>query len=435
MKQKVIYILIICFMCTTLTACQPTPQDNAVVNKNKGVLEEKINKEASSTPSFDIPENINETVYTEDGKLSIQINAGVEKLTLPEYPVYSIAPADFSQEEVDTVIKYFFKDIPLYAQNYTKSKSMINDEIVRLRAELQKMNPSDTDDVETAEAAIKQLEKAYESAPENVTRTQITSKLSVPSDVNYGTLDAFADLGYTELSSISVSNRPIFQSMFVILDKGRYFLSSASLAGKNAEGQKMTLDEAKLKAEAALDDMKIEGMTAVKIETGMTEDQSRQGYVVTFCRSVNGVSVAYNTIISNAEREDLAAKWSSDRIIVCLDDKGISAFNWLSKGKIQQVMTKNVEMISFAEIMDIARQQLKNKFAWIDPNENSDSAKTDVNIENIVLEYTCAQQKDNPDNYLLIPAWNFYVNSKEAPLLKKFYCVLSLNAVDGSVIG
>lgn len=315
MKQKVkINILIIC-AAIFLTACQPTPEKDIVVNKNEGVLESRISQEVTEAQTFDVPETVNEGVC-EGKQYSVAIDAGVQVTALSAYPVYAIAPADFTQQEVDAVIGYFFGDRPLYAPNYTKTKSMIEDELVRTKADLLGMDGSNPDDIEGAQAAIKKLEEAYASAPETAANTQITSALTVFSGIDFEALEACADIGYAEPSCISVANKPIFQSMTITLDWDRYFLASAALDGKNAEGQSMIPKEAEQKAAEALEAIGIEGMAVVGVETGMTEDQERQGYVVTFKRSVNGVPVAYNAVITYSEVVDMAAEWPSDRITV-----------------------------------------------------------------------------------------------------------------------
>lgn len=444
MKQKILNIIVICLLCIPLAACQATPQNTVVISKNQGQLEEKINKETSETKLFDIPENIKEEVYTKEGKYSIVINADVESLTMDAYPIYSIVPADFRQSEVNTVIKYFFNESPLFAENYTKSKSMIEEEIVQIRADMQNMEQSDIDDIEGAKAAIKKLEDAYDSAPETVTRSQITSKLTIPSDVDYETLDAYVDIGYSELSNIRVANWPTFQFLSIIIDKSRYFLSSALLEGQNAEGQNMTPDEAKCKAEEVLEGLDIKDMTVVRVETGMAEDQFKQGYAVTFKRSVQGVPVAYNTIIDNSEKVDMAAKWPSDLITVRLDHEGVSGFNWSHKGKVQKELSSNVEILPFDEMYEIAKQQLKNKYVWIETIDHELNYKRTVHVDRIALEYMCAQEKDKPGYYILVPAWNFYGGNtlefengrtEEEHGTRTDVCILSLNAVNGSVIG
>jgi len=432
-------MLIVCFF---TIGCQSTPENAVVINKNEGVLESKIEQEVSPNQLFDIPGSIKENVYGSEGKYSINIDASVEKIKLSEYPVYLITCNDFKQTEVDMVIKYFFKDSPLYDQNYIRSKSMILDRIVQVKAEIHNMSGEDSDDLEAAQNELNNLEREYKTAPDTAQRTQITSTLTIPSDADYESLKACADLGYKDLSTIHVSNRLKFQSIHIMVDKSRYYISSALLIDKNPEGQEMTREEAKNKAEEALDAMGIENMTAINVQTGITEDQKKQGYVVTFRRSVNGLPIALNTILNYSEKQDMSAKWRSDLITVRLDDNGISDFSWSDKGEIQKELTSDVELLTFENIIDIARQQLKNKFSWIETNNNN--SFHNIHVDRIVLEYTCIQQKDNADNYLLVPTWNFYggiqdknVNgiTREQTGLRKDICVLSINAIDGSVIG
>ena len=433
MKSKLIIVILINLMCVFLVACQPTPEKEIVENKTQSNFDEKISQQTSNPQTLNVPENISEQVYIKEGSYSIIIDANVEELTLANYPVYSIVPSDFLQNDVDMIISYFFGDSTLYAEEYVLTKSMIEDRIVQIKADLQKIAPEDIDDIEASNQALEKLLAQYDSAPETVTRTEITSKLTIPNDVDYKTLDAFVDAGYTSLSRINISNWSPFQTLSITIDETRYFLANGTLYGETAVGQNMTLEEAKKKAVDALHDIGINDMTAVRVETGMTEDQSKQGYVVTFKRSIEGVGVAHNEITSNAVSADMAAKWPSDKITIRLDDEGISAFSWSYKGEIKEELSSNVELINFSGAMEIARQQLKNKYAWLD---QSDGMQT-VKVEKIVLEYTCGQQKNNPGTYLLIPAWNFYRGPEEGISANNnfYYCVLSLNAVDGTVIG
>ncbi len=405
MSTKLITVLLaaaLLFTCFT-TACQPISESTYMVNENN-------NQQASGAPSLDIPVKVSEKVNSGEN-YPINIDADVIALNIAEYPIYSYVPCSFTQSEVDKAIAYFFNDSPLYARDFIKSKSMIVDELAQFRADLQKMDGSNPDDIEGCQAAIKELEEEYPNAPEKPIRTQITSKLTVSADADYEALDATVDLEYDELSTISVCNRSKAHFMNVNLDKSRAYNSSILLAGKNPEGQKMTPDEAKRQAEKALSDMGIEDMIAVKVEAGMTEDQSKQGYVVTFHREVNGVSVAYNNRLAMNPR-----KWTGEDITICLDDKGISHFDWFHKGQAQEELTANAQLKSFDEIMDIARQQLRDNYT------------SSADIGSIALEYTC-----DPDNCILVPAWNFYNESDYSDLSS--HRVLSINAVDGSVIG
>lgn len=445
MKRVILIFLLTGAACLGIIGCQSTPENVIVINKNEGILEEKINQKYEGENTFEIPKHIDEEIYKKEGKYSILIEADInEPEQAATYPVFSIKPDDFSQEETDRVINYFFKNTPLYAEDYTMTKDMIRDRIVQVKAEIQNMTGENSDDLTAAQENLQELEKQYETAPETIEKTEITPELVYNTELGCNVLFARADLRFNKLSSIEVNNRGLFQSMSIRLDQDRIFLSSAMLAGKKAENQQMTIKEAEDKATKVVKDLGIDNMTPVMVETGMTMDQSKQGYIVTFRQSAKGRPVALNTILDYSEKADMAAKWLSDRLRVKLDDEGVSAIEWSYKGKIQEELTSNVKMLSFTEIYDIAKQQLKNKFAWIDTAVNGMNYYQTVHIDRVVMEYACVPEKNKPECYLLIPVWNFYGGIElkiESGQTKEQYngrtdiCILSLNAVDGSAIG
>lgn len=442
MRKKILILLSLSTL-LLFTACKPTPVVTAVINKNEGVLEEKINEDYAGEIEKKTPEHIEEDIYSSPGQYSILVNADVEQPTQAAFSVYSIVPDDFTQDEIDKFISYFFGDKPLYAENTILTKEMIQERVVTIKAEMETMDDN-SDDLAGAQAALKQLEEQYKTAPTTVTQTEITSKLSIPPDADFEMLDAYVDSGYNKMSSFSVYNQRNRQSLYINIDLDRIFLGLTELAGKQAANQTMTIETAKEHAINILDEMGIENIVPVNVETGMTEDQSKQGYIVTFRQSVNGTPIALNQILNYSDSQDMSVKWSSDELRVILDDEGVSALYWIDKGKILNELNSNIELLAFNDIYDIAKQQLKNKYSWIDTSDYNINYERTVHVDRIVLEYTCAQEKDKPGYYLLVPAWNFYGGNtlkfengqtEEEQGLRKDICVLSLNAVDGSVIG
>lgn len=440
MKTSISWGCLICIICLILSGCQATPDEEIVINKDEGVLEEKINEEYEGENIFDVPEHIEEEIYTKDGLYTILINADTKVPEQSAYSIYSIVPDDFSQEEIDDILNFFFQDSPLYAKEYIKTKDMIQERIVQIKAEMKTMEEN-SDDMEAAQEAINQLEEQYDEAPETAERTLITSELTYDQELECDIL--WADTGYNELSSISVTNKQGSQRLFIYVDQERAFLRNVLLTDTNAEGQQMTIDEAEKEAVIVLNELKIENMVPIQSEIGVTEDQSKQGYIVTFRQSINGVPVASYDLLDYSQTTDMASKWHSDEIRVMLDDDGVSALIWSYKGKIIEELTPNVKMLPFDKIYDISKQQLKNKFAWIETS-GLNYFQT-IYVDGIVLEYVSAKEKNNEGSYLLIPAWNFYgdidytygngITQPQHGIKSTNTCILSLNAVDGTVIG
>ena len=141
-----------------------------------------------------MPAHITEEIYTKEGLYTVLIDADVKNPEQTAYSVYSIAPDDFTQEEVDRAIAYLFDDKPLYAEDYTLTKDMIMQKIVQIKAEMQTMEEG-SDDLEAAIYALNKLEGQYDSAPETVESRETTSELKYDPELGCTALRANADLG------------------------------------------------------------------------------------------------------------------------------------------------------------------------------------------------------------------------------------------------
>lgn len=428
-------------LCFLLAGCQKTQSDIVVIDKDEGMREEKIYQEAQEETIENLPENIEEQVYIKDGRYAITINADVIPPEKKKYSVVSVIPDDFTQNDVDKVINYFFTDSPLYAQDYIMTKDMIKEELVKIKADMSTMGEN-PDDITAAKYAIKRLEQQYLYAPEELQGKIIDAKLTFDEEMDCEVMDAYADLGYSLPSSISVNNQKASQDMRMFLDRERVYSRSVSL-GDIAQDQQMTLKEAEDYAKNTLIELGFTNLVPLKAEVGITEDQERQGYIITFRQGVDGIPVALNTMLDDLNAVNTyARKWPSDRVKIHLDDGGISAIIWNYKGSVQKELTSNAQLLPFDEIYDIAKQQLKSKFACIE-EFYMDCFQT-IHVDRVEFEYVCIKEKGKVDCYLFIPAWNFYGgiqleddsgNIKEKYNGRTDIGILSLDAVDGSVIG
>lgn len=428
-------------LCFLLAGCQKTQSDIVVIDKDEGMREEKILKEAQEETIENLPEIIEEQVYIKEGKYAITINADVMPPEKKMYCVVSVMPNDFTQNDVDTVINYFFADSPLYAQDYVMTKDMIKEQLEKIKADMSTMGEN-PDDITAAKYAITQLEQQYVNATEELQGKTIDAKLTFDEEMDCEVMDAYADLGYSLPSSISVNNQKASQDMRMFLDRERVYFSSVSLAGDIAQDQQMTLKEAEDYAKNTLIELGFTNLVPLKAEVGITEDRDKQGYIITFRQGVDGIPVALNTMLDDLNAATAyVRKWPSDRIKVHLDDEGISAIIWNYKGAVQMKTASDVQLLPFDEIYDIAKQQLKNKFARIE-EFYMDCFQT-IHVDRVEFEYVCIKEKGKVDCYLFIPAWNFYGgiqledesgNIKEKHNGRTDICILSLNAVDGSVI-
>ncbi len=147
-KRHRIYTIIMAALAAALllTACQPTPDEVVVINKNDVGEEIKNSAEKSIT----VPDAWDEQVTNENGDTYIDVNA---KISIPDtdaFCVMSVEPGKFSQEEVDKLVNYFSQGKPLSASNAKMTKTEIEARIIELKSVLSKAE-NGTEDYGTPE--------------------------------------------------------------------------------------------------------------------------------------------------------------------------------------------------------------------------------------------------------------------------------------------
>ena len=163
--------LVICLaMLASLAACQKSPEESLVVNKDLDKLIDEAQKtDTEKVDINDIVEQKYETYVTtiKDDSLGVTVNvdAKVDIPTTEHLSIFRVEQQDFTQEFIDKVRTELLGDAPLYDGSIldTRTKKVIENEIAYLRTS---MNQSE-DEVLRAEyqSKIDKLQEEYESAP------------------------------------------------------------------------------------------------------------------------------------------------------------------------------------------------------------------------------------------------------------------------------
>ena len=197
------------------------------------------------------------------------------------------------------------------------------------------------------------------------------------------------------------------------------------------------------------------------------EEETDEAYYILFSRSYNNIPTTYVGLDSMSS--DYDEPTYLEQISVIIDDDGIMSVTWTGNGSGQGILNENVELLSFQEAMERFAQQITLEYSFEDEEEDDFIQGMTIYIKKITLGYMEIQQKDSNTN-ILIPAWNFFgfstteYDEKRAREIWEFdgeteaeieerlqehinnnlkkvesgVCgldsILSLNAVDGSVI-
>ncbi len=151
-----------------------------------------------------------------------------------------------------------------------------------------------------------------------------------------------------------------------------------------------------------------------------------------------------------------------ETITIEMDDTGILLFAWSSPMKIMKKQSEHAALMPFDEVTSRIVQQLKVHKMW-DANNEGETEYIDsrrLQISKIKLSYLLIEKENDLNSYYLMPAWNvcgdmFYHYVEDYPtgehdtyiLDENFernawrerndtrdYAILTLNALDGSVI-
>lgn len=160
---------------------------------------------------------------------------------------------------------------------------------------------------------------------------------------------------------------------------------------------------------------------------GMDYDSS---YVVLLTRRVDGVPLLPSLFQDMAywgERTDLfAPPVGYERVEVNLDREGsVVRFGWKNFWE-QSGEPVPQTLLPFEDILTIARTVLPLKYLWLEPF----TELLDISVTRVELGYMALLQRDT-QRFALTPVWTFYGDGE---MLPSFQDVLTVNAVDGTVI-
>jgi hypothetical protein len=160
-----------------LTACQPTPEKNIVINKNNKQFEKLIKITAQPNQKIEYPLSFKDNFMSKDNRVNITIDANVNVPSVEKFPIFKINPIPITHDIVELAVEHFMQEDNGYYPRNTLTKSEIESEIIRIKSTL-----SDKDkimeicgDTETYDIAIenynsilKEYEERLISAPDAV---------------------------------------------------------------------------------------------------------------------------------------------------------------------------------------------------------------------------------------------------------------------------
>jgi hypothetical protein len=444
-------LLSVCF----LTACQGTPENNAVVQKGNS-LEEGIKQTAPSTDQT-VGENDTEERWeyqkAYDSGNRLNVDAVIINKNKADIPVISVCEKPFEGgQQLKSIVDVFCPGAKVL-ENVGFTKQHLDQEILEVKELIFRVEndmplyqgtteiiPDNQKEnfLQQLNDAIEYYEQELETAPDI-------------SEVDEASFE-FREEGYSFQSNMQavIDDRVVYFD-FVNWDKpgSDFYLRDAkyesdeqiaSFKSPSSLSDDDTFLKEKETIDAILREMGIDYMALDSVS------KNKHGYCFYYTREANDFQETYaKTYLGEVQTEGEVAMdlFESEHFEIETRDGQVVKANWHNPTEVIKEDNSNVRVLPWEQIQEIYKKQMDY---MLSPDSESAGESdgmiflkdTEIHINKIELGLTKVLMKDSGGDYKLIPAWSFmgydthYV--QEGPEHGSDICFLTINAIDGTVI-
>jgi hypothetical protein len=431
-----------------LCACQPTPEEEVVVNKaDQQQMLSDAEKQDGRMEIVDLyerlgaPKEYKASLSGTEGRLQVEVDA---KVLLPEgeLPIVRVEPRVMSRSDVLAYVDAVFSPDMQFVDSNSgnwQTKGFYAHEIEKAKWAMDHWNDGgsiiyDMDCNSPSDVQEKWLNKYYmqqAEAPETAPRIErsdldMTWIVATSDDVNF--------------SAMFVAVNPWDNSVERI-DYIRSIFDNPNVHWMQNVPNGIREQDAKAAAEAFLEKLPVEGLTLrVAVPEIYSDDYSRQVPCWRFY---------YTREFSGAEESFTNSEYTSDseynhqRAVECLmivvDEQGVAGFRYNAPQNVLETVSERTSLLPFSKI-----EEIFNRMILVYNNRlndgTQDEARWTYHITSIRLGLVNIAE-ENAETGLLIPAWDFmgywhseYKNWIEDISTNEQHSFLTINAIDGSII-
>lgn len=477
MKRLLIFLLSL-----VLLACMPTPEQDVVINKVEGYLEETIAETtpvpvyataqtdsaqpdgaplASDAPAVTLRSILNAPEHCVDsaegkvfgGTLQVQIDADVEVPNVSAVPVFTVREKLFSAEEKARMTKLVLGDGPYC--NFNLERYYKDSDKANIDEELKRIQELD-DRIFGENFPYDEYRKGYEHNLNNY----LESYNSLPEP---GPMQPWTGSFNAEHLAVADENNNT-----VSFDKGAFYLHNSvsdSTIAFNAKRMPET-DEERQAADAAVAVYSSLSEIPFRV-TGIVGDSEgfNELYEGVAKRPIEQYSVSLAPVFADIPAYSYSAYHGSDTgqqaagvlsddydnpvrpmyVDALVENGKVVALNWYNVYEIVGTENENVTLLPFETVLEKFKKQVYYSI-YFDPPEAGEPEGTMVMVvEQIRLSYMRVKKPDSDECYLL-PVWDFmgydynpaYKHDAHDLIGTKSWfshqSLLTINAIDGSII-
>jgi len=462
MKKKTMRVLSAALAVTLLSGCGAaqtnTPAETSV---NQAMLLEKSAQPQESAYTF--PEKFTGDWTGQEGKLTIHADAQVVAELGTALPTATVEPREFTQEDVDNLLKVFLKGEPLYSHVQTKQE--LQGHLDYINSPDWTSDPGKPSDPASLEARRKELNAWYTAeiakAPEEKPVIHGFYDSDEPNEVS-GT--ATVD-GIKWCVSIWNNLGDFFTNASIIREDYKYRDYDIPLPEASKE-------EAVAQGNALMQELGFDNFVLVDAQQWSPQLPKDNGvWRLYYAPSVNGFPVSgarqdttqthdgtvyqdcwYWCYAASEESNPDTVAWELENIYLDVGKDGILSFDWTAPSTQPVVQQPQSALLPFEEIASIANTMLPEVI--VGPKEtpltqldqyNGFETRMDVDITKVSLSLMRIRDKGSLQG-TIVPVWDFWGTSdwydaepnaygyQEKGMNYEYRPMLTLNAVDGTVV-
>lgn len=444
-KSNFIWLVTLPCIILLLAACQSTPEDQFVVNKaarslDDLVLEKADPNETRAQTEDSIAWSETKTVDSEIenlGEYTVTVTIDAETPKAPsQVPVYLIEPQEFSIEFLKKAANYLMAG-EIYDGKTSKQDVMM--ELLSCKKEISTHSIMD-EYQDQADEWLEYFNEKYESAPESNSEAKFEFD-----DSEYGIreLHLKSYLNDNSIMDFSSYGLPVNSFFFRINEFMRVFQYLNNSSGENtqANGTETTYEQALKTAGEAL--MMLFDEPYAMMRSDITdkinyleylwndgeEISLSQAYVFYYTREYDGISSLLIDPVStvSTDETEYAKPYTREYALIVVDDRGIAIMNYESFSNTIEKLNENVQIMPFTEVLERFKSDVFYHNLW-------GLSNTEITITQIEFGMVREPVKNDPDRYMMVPAWNFIGSINNGLFVEQDKSILALSALNGSVI-
>ena len=415
MRKGVFSVALLCLAAALLPACQPTPEEEIVVQQG----------EAADVPAgpvlaelLPLPERVDRPEQTLGGA-AVTIAAQVIQPNAQACPVVEVRQTTFSRERLRELTERFCPGAELYHYWQPTQRELLEQRAAQLEY---------GDDSEDSRIMLDWLDETIPTAPLTEER--------VPFDWSEELPATYAMVCAVRGPEEAVSAFHLGPQTFVYFRTRNHSVNPESIYTaqefERFPAPSVGKDEAQAAAEEVLVQLGLTDAMLLSKTERMVELYAnvplRVGYMFTFTPGYGGLASVppEGYTASETVPPSVVAPWDISWLYVFVDEEGIAQIGWSEPVAFGEVLEEDAALLPFEQMLERAEQQLLYQHAQIPglETDGTDGVLQRVEVYRISLVRGCIQLRDERDVGQSVPLWRFdyvYRYTDNAPLEMALY--------------